>query len=718
MAARFFDHLPQPCCVISEGHFSRTNAAWRAAFGDVSSLEIGDVLAYARKQETVRFEVRGRPVWYRWYLVSPSEDASDAILAVDVTAECEALDKLKLLDRYLPGVAFIYRTQANAPGKFEFVSDSVRSIYGVSPTDIYENPGRLFSLIHRADLPKFFREMEDCRQLIRPGKIEFRVRGPNGIRFIRGTWNPAVQMDGSIIWTGVYMDIHDARVTADRLRETSERFELAVRGTNDGIWDWDLVHNEIWLSPRWKAILGYADYELPSTNETWRRMIHEEDIQDAWDRANAVIEGKASEYLATHRYWHRDGSFRYLLSRAALLRDQSGRAIRMAGAVTDVTELIQARELAEAANRAKSEFLANMSHEIRTPMNGVLGMAQLLQGTELSKNQRHYVDAIRSSADSLLTILNDILDLSKIEAGKLKIEPMPSRPAEILKDMVGMYRPMAAAKGLTLNTAVQQPLPCLLLDPIRLRQIVTNLIGNAIKFTHTGSVSVQVKYADGHLHVIVQDTGIGIAEENARTIFQSFSQADSSTSRLYGGSGLGLSIAQSLVRLMDGEIGVTSEVGQGSEFWVIIPADVCAPEHAPEPEVMPDWNQDEQQMHGRILLAEDNEVNVLVAQTLLEDMGFDVDVVANGVQAVDKAVEISYDLILMDLHMPLLDGAEASRRIRAAEQGGKRTPIFAITAAVRKEDRQTCADAGMDDFITKPFDINQLRRMLAGLFLR
>jgi CheY-like chemotaxis protein/anti-sigma regulatory factor (Ser/Thr protein kinase) len=353
-----------------------------------------------------------------------------------------------------------------------------------------------------------------------------------------------------------------------------------------------------------------------------------------------------------------------------------------------------------------------MSHEIRTPMNGVLGMAQVLEGTSLSDDQRRYVGAIRASAESLLTVLNDILDLSKIEAGKLTIERRPTDADSLLRDMVRMYRPMATAKGLRLEVKIAGSLPHISIDPVRIRQVVTNLVGNAIKFTHHGSVTVEASHRDGRLHIAVVDTGIGIPEERRSTIFDSFTQADSSTSRMYGGTGLGLAITQNLVRLMDGELSLESRVGKGSRFIVEIPAEECSPEVRQALARPSNGLGNEAPIRGRVLLADDNEINVLVAETVLEDLGVDVDVAVDGIEAVAKAAEGAYDLILMDLHMPRLDGAAATRAIRKAEGDVRHTPIIAMTAAAREEDRRTCEQAGMDGFVAKPFDVAEVRDVL------
>lgn len=713
MQSSFFDLRPQPCCVLARnGIILRTNQAWKAAFPPRCGPTAEQIRLGAQGGDAVNSFCCAGSRWFRWFLTPDEQTGHTYTLGVDITAERDALTKLELLDQFLPGVAFLYRTYPDQKGRFEYVSNSVKKMYGVDPETVYANPAHLFALIYRPDLHAFFKQMETCEKEQKSGGIEFRVKTPQGVRYIRGTWNPAPQPDGSTLWTGVYMDIHAARLTADRLREASDRFELAVRGSNDGIWEYDVVKDCFWISARWKAILGFKDEEIPATRKTWRGLMIREDREDAIHRVREFIHGRTSEFLATHRYHHKDGSIRHLLTRAALLRDDNGRPMRITGAVTDITELIKAREDAEAASRAKSAFLANMSHEIRTPMNGVLGMAQILEASDLSADQRHYVRAIGAGAESLLVILNDILDLSKIEAGKLAIDRRPTDAEDVLKSLSRMYQPLATQKGLEFKMEIPRPLAHLMIDPVRVRQIATNLIGNALKFTHEGSITLRAEYNDGKLRVSVKDTGVGIPPSRQKSIFEAFSQADNSTSRMYGGTGLGLSIAIQLLDLMSGRMSLTSRVGEGSEFTFELPAEECSPEvcHAfadelPDPSLV-------LRLSGLVLLAEDNEVNVLVAQTVLEDLGIKVDVANNGVEAVDKCEKGSYDLVLMDLHMPIMDGADAAKRIRQMEGTRRRTPIVAISAAVRDEDRQTCAEAGMDDFITKPFAIADLRRVL------
>jgi len=651
-----------------------------------------------------------------------------------------------------------------------------------------------------------------------------------------------------------------------------DSLSLALDNRQEGLWDWDLRGRQFFLSALWKRGLGYAEGEFGDTREDWEALIHPDDRS----RVNAFVEenfsGASEEFEAEYRLRDRKGGWRWIATHGRVVaRDENGRPIRVVGLHRNVTErkgweleMLRAKEAAESASRAKGDFLANMSHEIRTPMNGILGMTELALDTQLDSEQRGYLQTVKSSAESLLAIINDVLDFSKIESGKLSLENIEFSLPSVIADTFKALTLRGHQKGLELIVGIASDVPQVLLgDPNRLRQVLINLLGNAIKFTEQGEVRVGVHKlkSEGHrlrIQFDVADTGIGIPEDKQIEIFGAFSQADTSTTRRYGGTGLGLAICRHLVDLMHGRIWVFSEPGKGSifSFTILVDvvreavvsgnpreellgmhvlvvednastarelkaifeaqgAEVCVVadgteanarlrhagkagtafdimlvdaampepggfalpayfhgEGAPcdriimmltsdrqrndvarcrqlgvranvvkpvfseelvdairlavhplsdEPEMdttLADFHIDENLIRGQaprqktwsVLLVEDNPVNQTVATKLLERAGHEVVTAGNGQEAIEWFEKRRFDLILMDVQMPVLGGLDATRAIRAREarrswvMSGhwEVTPIIAMTAHVMQGDRERCLEAGMDDYVSKP----------------
>jgi len=380
-------------------------------------------------------------------------------------------------------------------------------------------------------------------------------------------------------------------------------------------------------------------------------------------------------------------------------------------------DLQSAKDMAETASKTKSEFLANMSHEIRTPMNGVLGTLQLLQDTELSDSQREYVSIAYNSGESLLTLLNDILDFSKIEAGKMTLESIPFNIEQLVKELVALLHGKAEERNVQLISEMDSKLEKFVRgDSVRIRQILTNLMTNAIKFTENGEVKVKLSVLEKNsdsirLKLEVIDNGIGILEEAQRKLFNSFTQADGSTTRKYGGTGLGLAIVRQLVTMMHGRLGVESKPGEGSCFWVELVFEIVNEEAI---EDQPEKDQEVAgEIGGRVLLVEDNPVNQMVAKKMLEKMGMDYEMVNNGQEAVDRIAEDqNFNLILMDCQMPVMDGYEATHVIRDKEKEPDHIIIVAMTANAMEGDKEQCIEAGMDDYIAKPVKSPDLKAIL------
>ena len=532
----------------------------------------------------------------------------------------------------------------------------------------------------------------------------------------------------------------DRRKVEQALRTSEGRLMTTVQSTNIGIWDWDLSSNDVYLSPEWKRQLGYDEDELDSTFQEWERRVHPDDHDRVLGTIERCLSGHKSGLEIEHRLQHKDGSYRWILARGTMIKNEVDLSSRIMGIHIDVTDrkvaeeqLRLAKEAAEAASLSKSQFLANMSHEIRTPMNGVLGMTELLLRCTLDKKERHLVESIQRSGTTLLTIINDILDFSKIEAGKLQLERIPFDIRRTIQEAIDLSRPAVQKKQLKLSLRMDPDIPSYLLgDPIRLRQVLVNLVGNAVKFTDLGFVEVSVTSENPSnqqhgLSITVRDTGIGISPELQTHIFDAFSQADGSTTRKYGGTGLGLAIVKQLVTLMGGRIELESRLGEGSTFRFTALFTRCEPVQHPVtlPEVattvraVPADQHAQSQRELHILLVEDNPVNREVASGMLETFACRIDFAENGREALAATETKKYDLVFMDCQMPEMDGLTATRLIREREAKETpaadvpRVPIVALTAHAMQGDRELCLAAGMDDYLTKPFTLTQLEHVLA-----
>ena len=516
--------------------------------------------------------------------------------------------------------------------------------------------------------------------------------------------------------------VRNARGDAD-LRAREERNTFALASSGDGVFDWDLLTGSSYLSPGWKAMLGYDDAELTSSFQVWRERIHPRDLADATRALELHLAGAAPSFSSEHRLRHRDGSWRWMRVRGRVVASTpEGRPARLVGTQTDITDsrlaeeaLVVAKVEAMAAARAKSEFLAVVSHELRTPLNAVNGMATLLGDTPLDNLQRDYVSTLKMSSDALLTTLNDILNLAALDAGKVKLDERVYDPRALVTEVLYNTRDSALAKGLCLqyNGPVE---PSWLLGDVRAtRQILAHLVSNALKFTEHGWVNVTATTDPGVVVFRVEDSGIGIPEDQLARVFEPFAPLHPSFTRGPGESGLGLAICKRLVELMGGDIRVESSEGQGSVFEVTIPASAAEGPTRPTAALR---NVDEgidaelRERQPCVLVAEDNPVNQKVARAFLEKLGVRVDCVGNGLEAVTAVTRFPYDMVLMDCQMPVMDGYTATQHLRALNGSVREIPVVALTADALDSARERCFAVGMNRFLTKPLQLPALRHAL------
>lgn len=527
---------------------------------------------------------------------------------------------------------------------------------------------------------------------------------------------------GRTYFTIIIRDVSARHEAQARLAASEQRLATAVANAQLHIFEVDYVKRQLF-----KAGAEDSFFQRPITFEEVAADpmcgIAEEDLpaaRAAWARSRRL----GQPFRVECRMRRAEGHEVWALITAELIEDKAGRPLRLIGALQDITRKMQAAralrraaEAAEAANVAKSTFLAIMSHEIRNPLNGVIGMAQAMGQDELTPPQRERLAVIGDSSKALLTILNDILDLSKIEAGKLDLEDVEFELAPLLRSLDAIQRPAAAARGIAFESDFEAAAGVYRGDPTRVRQILQNLLSNAMKFTRQGRVGLSVRREHGGLVLVVSDTGIGLTREQQKRLFQPFSQAESSTTRHFGGTGLGLSICRRLAQEMGGGISVESRPGEGSIFTVRLPlplvstaAKAVAPGDGadPAPAATP---------RLKVLAADDNAVNRLVLRTLLDQGGLDTTLVEDGRAAFERWRSEPFDIVLMDVHMPELDGVSATRLIRAEEaaNGGARTPIVALTADAMDHQVRGYLDAGMDACVTKPIDAGDLLRTIGAL---
>ncbi len=505
----------------------------------------------------------------------------------------------------------------------------------------------------------------------------------------------------------------EAEAALEKLRDSEARYRMLAERATDIILRYDTVGTIEYMSPSVRQ-LGYEAEELIGRNVS--DFLHREDEAGVRERRTQLVTGQPVTAQRQARARRADGGWVWLEGSPSVIRDETGTGVGAVTVLRDITErkameneLRRQSAAADASNVAKAEFVANMSHEIRTPLTGVIGFAGLLERMEdLPDRARRYVDRIIMGGQALLAIVNDVLDFSRLDAGQIELDPQPFRLGDFLKDTLDLVAADAAAKGLELNIDLREPLPAAVFaDSGRVRQVLLNLLSNAIKFTDAGGVRLAVDYEgdeDGRLRFTVSDTGVGISEENASHLFQRFSQIDSSSPRQHGGAGLGLAISKGLTEMMGGEIGVESGEGQGSTFWFTVAAPAVL-------DIAP--LRGEETDHWRIapmsiLIVDDVAANRELVANLLSPYEVRLTEADSGLEAVEAALRTPFDVILMDLQMPGMDGLAATRAIRANSEINRRTPILAVSANVLPVHVDACRQAGMNDHIAKPIDSRDL----------
>ncbi len=578
------------------------------------------------------------------------------------------------------------------------------------------------SVIHPDDRDDFLRVLNEGFSNRQPFRHRHRARRHDGVyRNVEGAGSPIFDASGGFDgFVGVYTDLTETVDAQFRISELAERLGLATEVAKVGVWDLNIKTG----LAHWDSLMGEIfGVDLPADGmisfDVWQTRVHPDDLEEATADFQSAVRGE-SEFKTRYRINHPTLGVRHVRANAHVELDEGGQPVRVVGVNWDVTEQSQkeekirfAMEAAERANLAKSTFLATMSHEIRTPLNGIIGFTHLLLDSDLPAHLKPLAHPILAGGESLLTIINDILDYSKIEAGHVDLERLEFSVDGLLREIVGLLAPKASEKGLTIEFNIRSSLPKDVIgDPNRLRQIVVNLLSNAIKFTAEGTVTIEARarpLQNGRTSVTISvtDTGIGIEPDKRTALFEPFNQLDASTNRRFGGTGLGLAISKRLVEAMHGTLTVESNPGTGSTFQLSLPLTVAA--EATEPairskttsqRIIPINPVSTGARRLRLLVAEDNEINQRLIRQILGRMGFDqVRLVDNGREAVDTALAEDFDGILMDCQMPIMDGYEATIELRSR---GCQIPIIALTAAALSGDKERVLAVGMNDYITKP----------------
>ncbi len=679
---------------------------------------------------------KGRPIWVQ----TSSKTIRENGRVVKIIGACQDISERKLVEATIRDSEqrWKFAIEGSGDGVWDWdiaastVTFSTRwkAMLGFTEDEIGTSLDEWTKRAHPADMPRVMADVDahfegrtetyfnEHRVLCKDGSWKWIL--DRGLVVARDAAGKPVRM------IGTHKDISARKLAEAEAARAKSLLDESQSLAHVGGWEIDLLANTVYWTDETHHIHETDPATFQPSLEDGIKFYAPESVPIIRNAVEAAInEGK--EFLLDLQLITAKGRPIWVQTASKTIRE-NGRVVKIIGACQDISErrksedeLRQTKDAAEAANRAKSEFLAVMSHEIRTPMNGVLGFTGLLVETTLTLEQQEYVRIIQTSGEALLALINNILDFSKIEAGRMELERMPVDIRTTCDEVVALLTPKSAEKGLRLSLRFGPGLPERISgDPLRTRQILINLVGNAIKFTDFGDVHIDVTSVPGNIvRFAVVDSGEGIPAEKQGLLFRKFSQADSSSTRRFGGTGLGLAICRSLVEMLGGQIGLTSEPGTGSTFWFTLPAAGLEDGSAIPPEstaVPPSGAAPESQaakpVSPRVLLAEDNVTNQTLATQLLRKLECDVDLATNGAEAVSLFQNGHYDLVLMDCRMPEMDGFEATRLIRETENGQRHVPIIALTANAGEDDRAKCLAAHMDDYMAKPFRIEQFRESI------
>ncbi|MEH0154924.1 PAS domain-containing protein [Limibacter armeniacum] len=753
---RFFEmSLDLFCIVDHDGHFKKLNNSFTKVLGwndkDLKNKSFSDLVHTEDRAETLAefdklrhgesstgFENRcitknKEWKWMHWTCYPNTATDEYFVIAHDINEVRSALDtveqlreKYELKDKYEAELnainSSVLRMELTPEGKILSLNEKFLELLGFEREDI-ENQDHQSLLFENDFNGDSYHEFWEKLKNGIPQHQEFRLKGNKEIAvWIKSYYIPVKDRGRHISKIiKIAYDITERILIQKQLEEQRKRLDYVIKGTNLGTWEWNVQTGETIFNERWANIIGYKLEELsPISIDTWTRFAHPEDLEKSAVALQNHFEGKTEFYNFESRMKHRDGHWIWVYDRGKVASwTEDGQPLWMYGTHHEITErktlekkLKEAKEMAECSASAKDIFLANMSHEIRTPLNAIIGFTDLLKKSSLNQIQSKYVDTITIASKNLLVLINDILDISKIESGRLELEKKPFSIKKLINDTVKLNSQTAKTKQIKLISIVDHEIPDFVLgDSTRLMQILVNLIGNAIKFTQKGNVEVMSflkKESEKHVRISfkVKDTGIGIAKEKIQSIFERFTQAESSTTREYGGSGLGLNIVKMLVQLHNGQLKIKSKVGKGSEISFEINFPLVNSLDMSIEEVIAEKNEIGQLDNLKVLIVEDNEHNQILASTYISKNNGIVDLAENGKVGVEKAKQRQYDIILMDLQMPKMDGFEASKYI--LEKVDKSVPIVACTAHSAVEEKNKAIAHGMVDCITKPYSEQEL----------